>query len=193
VCGTSPRVSAISDPDDQAGFVALVRSLERPVGSFLAQMTDDRGLAADLMQETFLVLWRERHRLPADPALHRAWVFGVARNRALGALRRRRRGAAALDRLAVRAARAPAPAGEDEALAMRDLLVRTLRPVDRSLFVLRYVHGFDGPELAALTGMKPDAVRKRLQRAGERLVEAGELVKPTLKEGPRHVRFDASV
>ncbi len=77
---------------------------------------------------------------------------------------------------------------------MRDLLVRTLRPTDRSLFVLRYVHGFDGAELAQIAGLKPAALRKRLQRASERLARACELMEQTtVEEETPHVHADASI
>ena len=150
----------------------MVRELERPIGQFLAQMTADRALAADLMQESFLAAWRDRRQMPANPALRRGWLYGIARNRALSALRKRRRGLHAWGRLADRAEASVLSAEQDDALAMRDLLVRTLGPEERSLFVLRHVHGFDGPELARLTGLKPDAMRKRLQRAAERMAGA---------------------
>lgn len=158
-------------PDDLS-FEALVRELERPVGRFLAQMTADRSLAADLMQESFLAAWRDRTRMPADQRGRRAWMYGIARNRALNALRKQRRGETAWRRLSNQEAESGTE--ESEGLAMRDLLVRTLSPEDRSLFVLRYVHGFDGGELAQLTGLNPEAVRKRLQRASERLRGAYE-------------------
>jgi DNA-directed RNA polymerase specialized sigma24 family protein len=40
---------------DDPAFDELVRLFEAPIGRFLAQITRDRGLAADLMPETFLV------------------------------------------------------------------------------------------------------------------------------------------
>jgi RNA polymerase sigma-70 factor (ECF subfamily) len=161
-----------ADLPDDLSFEALARELERPVGQFLTQMMADRSLAADLMQESFLAAWRDRTRMPSDERARRAWMYGIARNRALDALRKQRRGATAWRRLSIQ--RADPGAEESEALAVRDLLVRTLSPEDRSLFVLRYVHGFEAAELAQLTGLKPEAVRKRLQRASERLASAYE-------------------
>ena len=64
---------------------------EARLGRFLAQVTRSRQLAEDLLQETFVVAVRERDRL-ATIANAEAWLFGIARNRALHALRRRRRG-----------------------------------------------------------------------------------------------------
>lgn len=162
------------DPLSDEAFRSLVRELERPIGQFLAQMTADRALAADLLQESFLAAWRDRGRMPVEQGLRRGWLYGIARNRALDALRKQRRGVVAWQRLARQPAVQTESSAQDEALAMRDLLVRTLSPEDGSLFVLRHVHGFDGPELAQLTGLKPDAIRKRLQRAAERLADAYE-------------------
>jgi RNA polymerase sigma factor (sigma-70 family) len=178
---------------EDAELDALVRRWERPLGAFLAQMTSSRALAEDLLQETFLTVWRERDRLPADPGEQRAWLYGIARNRALAALRRRRRGREALARLAHRVG---VDGGREDsrvadALAMRDLLVRTLRPQDRSLFVLRHVHGFDASTLARLTGLTPEAVRKRLQRAGERMLAAHACTDHPTKTEDAHARAHA--
>ena len=173
------------------GMEALVRRWERPIGLFLAQMTSSRSLAEDLLQDTFLVAWRERARLPEDPDAQRAWLYGIARHRALAALRRGRRGREALARLARRTSGIAEDPQTARALAMRDLLVRTLSPEDRSLFVLRHVHGFDATALAELTGMTPSAVRKRLQRAGERMLAAHDRIEMTIERKTAHVRAHA--
>ena len=52
---------------DDADFVELVRDLERPIGEFLAQMTSDRSLAADLMQETSSWPGVSAHDYPRTP------------------------------------------------------------------------------------------------------------------------------
>src|SRR5579885_1593023 len=112
---------------------------EGRLGRFLAQMVGNRQLAEVENRE--------------------AWLFGIARNRALSALRSRRRFRAALERLVQR----PEPSERDdlELLALRDLLERHLEPDDRALLILRYLYGFDSGELAAMTGRTPEAVRQR--------------------------------
>src|SRR5919198_5872593 len=72
---------------------------EREVGRFLVQIVGNRQLAEDLLQETFLAALRESDRLGEIENV-RAWLFAVARNRALHALRSRRRADAAARRLA---------------------------------------------------------------------------------------------
>lgn len=147
----------------------LFRTCEVRLGRFLAQMVSDRVLAEDLLQESFYEAFRCRDQLGGveNPE---AWLFGIARNRALAALRRRRRLRSALERLIQR----PEPSGRDdlELLALRDLLQRTLHPEDRALLILRYMHGFEATELAAMTGRSPEAIRQRLSRARSRLIQA---------------------
>lgn len=171
--GGSPGPSSLDgdrgSPDTREAVERLVDACKVRLGRFLAQMVDDRGLAEDLLQDSFLEAFRCRDQLHQieNPE---AWLFGIARNRALAALRRRRRLRGALDRLVQR----PAPGERDdlELLALRDLLQRHIDPDDRALLLLRYLHGFDATELAAMTGRTPDAVRQRLARAKARLIRA---------------------
>lgn len=163
-----PGETAASSPSGQA-VERLFYSCESRLGRFLAQMVGNRALAEDLLQESFYEAFRCRDQLPAidNPE---AWLFGIARNRALAALRRRRRLRRALERFA----QGPEPSERDdlELLAVRDLLERHLDPEDRALLLLRYLHGFEATELAGMTGRTPEAVRQRLARAKRRLIRA---------------------
>lgn len=164
-----PRVPAISSEDDiRVEFEALFAEHRTPLGRFLHQIVRDRAEAEDLLQDTFAAAWRERAGLP-EIKDRRAWLFAIARNRALGSLRKGRRSANVLARL-----RRTAGYAEDasEAVAVRDFLLRHLDSDDRALIVLRYVHGFNASELSQITGASPAAVRQRLARACRRLNRA---------------------
>lgn len=152
--------------------------LEVALGRFLAQMIPERTLAEDVLQETFCVAWRERDRMPRDEAHRRGWMYTVARNVALHALRKQRRGWRVVAALSAQSSNDDLAA--NEALEMRDLVARTLSPQDRSLFLLRYVHGFSAPELAGMTGLRPATVRKRLERSANTLRHA--VTDPSLVE-----------
>jgi len=158
---------------DATEFAALVRALERPLGAFVVQMIPSRAIAEDVLQEAFLVAWRERSRMPSEADEQRAWVYGVARNQTLHALRKQRRGRRALDAV-VAAETRDEMADANDGVAMRDIVASALDPVDRSLFVLRYVHGFTAQSLAVMTGMRPATVRKRLERSAATLRRALE-------------------
>lgn len=158
-----------SGPDGKAiELEQLFRSHERHLGQFLAQMIGDRWLADDVMQETFLTVVREKAQLKSieNP---QAWLFAIARRRALHALRTRRRGWNAVRRLGRERRREVAD--PIEAAAVRDYLMRHLRPDERALLILRYLHGFQAPELATMLGRSPDAVRQELSRTRRKLTE----------------------
>ena len=131
-------------------------------------MIGDRWLADDVMQETFLTVVREQAQL-ASIENPQAWLFAIARRRALHALRTRRRGWNAVQRLARE--RREEEADPIEALAVRDYLTRHLRPDERALLILRYLHGFKAPELGAILGRSPEAVRQELSRTRRKLIE----------------------
>jgi RNA polymerase sigma-70 factor (ECF subfamily) len=152
-------------------FEELFASCERRLGHFLAQMVRDRQLAEDLLQDTFHDAFRDRAQLDSVEN-EEAWLFSIARNRALSALRRRRRLQGAIGRLVPRRDRIPAEA--HELLALRDLLERHLSPEERALVILRYLHEFSAPELARMTNLTPEAVRQRLARARKKLIAAAD-------------------
>src|ERR1051326_1968013 len=87
----------------------LFHGYEARLGRFLAQMVGNRALAEDLLQDSFYEAFRCRDRL-GEIESPEAWLFGIARNRALAALRRRRRFRSALDRLSQR----PEPSEHDD-------------------------------------------------------------------------------
>jgi RNA polymerase sigma-70 factor, ECF subfamily len=140
---------------------------ESELGRYLAQFVRDRALAEDLLQETFHDAYRARSALP-DIANPRAWLYGIARNHALVALRRQRRFERAIARLLRDREQ---PTADSKATEILNLLERTLAPEDRALVLLRYLHGFSATELAEMTGRSPAAVRQRLSRARARLIE----------------------
>jgi RNA polymerase sigma factor (sigma-70 family) len=60
-------------------FESLYRSLSEPVFQFLKNRTGDAELASDLLQETFLKVFRFWNK-DSSVSSARAWVFQVARN-----------------------------------------------------------------------------------------------------------------
>jgi RNA polymerase sigma-70 factor (ECF subfamily) len=160
----------LSDEELKLAVQELFVACEQRVGRYLAQMVRDRALAEDLLQDSFHDALRSRAQL-VEVRSPTAWLFGIARHRALQALRKRRRFERALSRLAQRPQK---PVEPEELIAVRDLLERTLTPEDRALILLRYLHDFDSNELAEMTGLSSDAVRQRLFRARSRLAAAAE-------------------
>lgn len=71
-------------------FNALYASLQRRLFAYAASQLSPQE-AADVVADTFEVVWRKRDGAPADPDEWPAWCFGIARNKVLQARQRRRR------------------------------------------------------------------------------------------------------
>lgn len=147
---------------------ALFRTHRHDLGRYLVAIVRDRALAEDLLQDTFYDAVRAQAQLPqvVNP---RAWLYGIARHRALRALRSARRFQRALSRLA---SREQVAEGDEAVVAVLDLLQRELSSDERALVLLRYVHGFQATELAEMTGVSHEAMRQRLTRARARLLKS---------------------
>jgi RNA polymerase sigma-70 factor (ECF subfamily) len=124
----------------------------------------------DLVEETFVVLWRRLDDVPAGEA-ERPWVIGVARHVLHNAHRSHRRRAHHEGR--VRPV-LPGASAEDEAVA--DLAgqeaLASLGEADRELLRLHFWDGLDVHELAGVLGVTANAAGTRLSRAKSRFLEA---------------------
>lgn len=161
---------------------------QRPILDYLYGMTRDREWAADLTQETFLRAYAARVRDSA--AIERienpqAWLYRIATNLTLSALRRNRRfawlplsaveesgdtGDSSEGRWRVDSA---ASHGEDIAATVveRDAVWRALAgtpPRWRAALLLQTAGGFTPREIAGQLGVSEANARKMLYRAKER-------------------------
>lgn len=128
--------------------------------------------AADLVAETFAVLWRRRSSLPADPVEARMWMFGVARGVLANQRRGRRRHQALVDRLRDAVVRADADrSAEADVDAVRDAVAALPAPLAE---LVRLVHwdGFTIESAAEHLGIPASTARGRHQRAKALLREA---------------------
>ena len=73
---------------DADAFDGIFEMHRRAIYAFAAGMVGDRWLAEDIVQEAFIELVRHIGRIDAERG-SRAWLFRVARNRAIDALRKR--------------------------------------------------------------------------------------------------------
>jgi RNA polymerase sigma-70 factor (ECF subfamily) len=156
---------------DQHRFEALHASTgEQLLGYFLRRI-DDPGDAADLVAETYLVLWRRIDRLPGDDDGARAWAFGVAG----GVLRNHRRGLrrrlALADRLRDSLTEPAEPVGPTGSPLLRAALAQ-LSEEDQEMVTLIAWDGLSPTQAAQALGIEPGAARVRLHRARRRLRSA---------------------
>src|SRR5437764_7014815 len=111
---------------DKRAFVEIVARHQAMVCGIALGILGDFGASEDAGQEAFLTAWRKFHEL-REPERLRAWLGQIARNAALGQLRRKKGHDVLEDDLAIRD-QSPQPdeaaASEEEAARVRDSLAR---------------------------------------------------------------------
>jgi RNA polymerase sigma factor (sigma-70 family) len=127
-------------------------------------------IAEDVVQDSFLRIWRWAHRYDADKGSAQAWLVRIVRNRALsarGQLRRREAASYELDPEALVAAD-PDPANQvmcsEEARRMKACLVN-LPPNHRRSIALVYFGGLTHRELADRLGVQLGTAKSWVRRA----------------------------
>ncbi|WP_051552274.1 RNA polymerase sigma factor [Nocardioides sp. URHA0020] len=172
---------------DEDGFAVLWRDLHPRVLRYL-QVRGDEG-PEDLAAETWMHVVRGLPRFEGGLSDFRAWLFTIARHRAIDQGRARSRGlpvvsvadpVEASGRVPV-AASAEQDAADHEATARALRLVATLPPAQAEMVALRVVAGLDVADVARLLDKRPGTVRvgvhralKTLSQTAEREPEGGE-------------------
>ena len=151
-------------------FRLFYERTSRPLWAYLARATGDRGLADDLLQETYYRFLKSASAIE-DEAHRRHYLFRIATNLVLDGRRRPRLDAASV---AVPADdRTPAAPRDTAGDAARRVDVgralAKLRPRDRALVWLAYVNGSSHKEIADALGLKTTSIKLLLFRARRRL------------------------
>lgn len=167
----------------EAAARELVRRYERPVFNLIDRLVQERPVAEELAQDTFLKVFRSLHTFDARLRLS-AWILRIAHNTALDHLKRRRPLVVSLDArrdedASTLAERLPDPGALPDRLveqqrigAAVDAAVDGLRPEYREVIVLRYQEGLDYDEIARVTGRPVGTVKTFVHRARRALAEA---------------------
>lgn len=175
---------------DAESFEILLSRYRLPLVSFFVRMVRDRALAEDLAQEVFLRVYQARQRYQPE-ARFTTWLYRIATNLALNAIRDRKAGdAPAVDddedgapRVA-RIADTRATAEEQLMQADRERLIRQavecLPEKQRAAVILHKYQEVDYRQISSVLGLSESAVKSLLFRAYENLRVRLE---PLLQEG----------
>lgn len=157
----------------QPAFQEIVRRYERPLFNLIRRIVRDPVLAEDVAQDAFLKAFRGLGGFDTARRFS-SWIFRIANNAALDALRRRQ--ADPLRQVEVPEPSAPATADQVEAAALGaalDAALAALRPEWRAAVVLRYDEGLSYEEVAEVLGIPEGTVKTFVHRARKEL--AGRL------------------
>jgi RNA polymerase sigma-70 factor (family 1) len=167
------RLAARLAADDESALDQLYHTYATPLYRFVYRHVESAEEARDAVQDVFLKLWRQRRQLRPDTDL-RAYLYAMARNRAMDHLRRRR----LEDR--VRSAQTAAPAedaapsigpGAEEQLAADELAdgirhaLEALPYRQREVLLLRWQRQLTNEEIAAELGISVKTVEMHVTRA----------------------------
>jgi RNA polymerase sigma-70 factor (ECF subfamily) len=164
---------------DRQAFGELVRRHRAGVVNVVYRMCGDANLAEDAAQEAFIRAWQ--HLLSYRPrSPFRNWVYRIATNAALDALRREKE-TVGVDALPLEASDEGPEAtleGKERAEQVQ-LAVLALPPASRSVLVLREYEGLSYREIADTLGIPMGTVMSRLNYARKRMLET---LSPYLEE-----------
>jgi len=156
---------------DSDAFRLIFERYSRPVISFIFDMVNDRGLAEELTQETFVRAYRAIRTMRKDTKLS-TWLFGIARNVARESIRARVRANRQVD-LADKSVmdlsdNKPVPVDGVLSKELNELIRRSLAALDedkRLVFTLKVLHQCSYEEIAAITGFSIAKLKTDLHRA----------------------------
>ncbi|MCC7381008.1 MAG: RNA polymerase sigma factor [Deltaproteobacteria bacterium] len=169
---SDPALLAACALGDRAALGALFDRHYAGVRSFLSHLVDNAADVDDLVQRTFETLQasagRYQHRAEV-----KTFILGIARNLARHHHRARARSQRALFALTTEPQAAGAHPDDvllhQQRLALLKQSLTALSPKLRETFVLVYLEGLSGGEVAQVLGIREGAVWKQLHVAREKI------------------------
>jgi RNA polymerase sigma-70 factor (ECF subfamily) len=161
---------------DEMAFACLFRDVQPALLRYLQVITPE---AEDVAGETWLQVVKGLPRFRGGEEAFRAWLFTIARHRAVDAGRSRSRRPDLPLAVAGAVEQPTVPDTADlalEAISTRSVLalIKTLPRDHAEIIMLRVVAGLDAADVARIVGKSPGAVRVTAHRALRRLSNLAE-------------------
>jgi RNA polymerase sigma factor (sigma-70 family) len=171
------RLVELSQQGHERAFELLVKRYRKPLQRYCARMGLSPSRAEDVVQQTLLQAWLAIQRGVAVREL-RPWLYRIAHNTAINAMRRPETVQPLTEALQVGAAAGEQP---EHVIAMRSALtdVAGLPQMQRDAILLSAVDGRSHEEVASHLGISEGAVRGLLYRARATLRAAAAGLMPT--------------
>ena len=152
----------------------LLPVFRRKVFGLAYSFLRDREAAEDVTQEVFIKVWRALSGFDGRASLS-TWIYTIARNTSLSALRARRPQSSLSDPEVMEAVEAIDPATSADIMADRAAVVRLVDQLptkQRQAIMLFYMEARSHEEVAAMLAMPVGTVKTLLHRARARLSAA---------------------
>ena len=156
---------------DERALTALYDATLSRVYGFVLRIVRQHALAEEVVEDTYFQVWRQAARFDAARGRALTWLLGMARSRAIDALRREARfrcESADLDSLS--GAEDPAHSADDlldaargHANLHRALMLLNAQP--RQLVAMAFLKGLSHEEIASETALPLGTVKSQIRRA----------------------------
>ncbi len=158
---------------DLEAFEVLVHRHAGSLVSFLHRFMPDRDDAEDLAQEVFLKAFKYLSKYDASRGEFRNWLFRIATNTGLDALKQRKR-RAVRDEYVAQLERetsndAVNPVTDSESIASIKSALQSLPPAERQVVILAYYHDLSWREISNTFDIPLGTVKSRMHSALKRL------------------------
>ena len=145
---------------DREALDELFRLMQEPLYRYIVSLTGSRTLAEDILQEVFILIYRNLRWL-REPELFRPWAYRIAGREAFKQLKRERRWSEqSVDESALEDVPVLPPDTLTPELIER--LVAQVSPASRAVIVLHYLHDMPLGEIADVLGLALGTVKSRL-------------------------------
>jgi RNA polymerase sigma-70 factor (ECF subfamily) len=165
-------IALIANGDRDAVRLLFARHNVR-IFRFILRIVGNEATAEDLLNDVFLEVWRSANRFEARSQVT-TWLLGIARFKALSALRRQRRDL--LDDELDESIQDPGddPEATVQTIERREILQSCLKQLSRAhreIIDLVYYHEQSIDEVAEIIGVPPNTVKTRLFHARKRMAK----------------------
>ena len=188
----TPRLTEMADEElmqryvknEEAAFEVLLSRYRHSLFGFLYRYLGRKDKAEDVFQDVFYEVIRARNQYRPQ-AKFSAWIFRIARNRAVDRLRRNgfremeslditldphaNEGETRLDRLSSDQMNPEEAVQSKELAGALEQTLKELPPEQREVFWLKEKSGLTIAEIAEITGVSPNTVKSRLRYALEKI------------------------
>ena len=163
-------ILSIRDNEDKQAFARLFGHFAPRIKGFLMKSGTDEALAEECAQDVMATLWQKAHLFDPSRASAATWIFTIARNRKIDALRKQKR---------------PEPEdlpwGPDQEPDQADVMalqqettqlgnaIKDLPEKQRLLIEKAYFHDLSHSEIADETGLPLGTIKSRIRLALDRL------------------------
>ena len=161
---------AVRDRQDQAAFAALFGYFAPRVKAYLMRSGASPSLAEDVTQEVLAIVWQKSHLFDPSRASAATWIYTIARNRRIDALRKLRN-----PEPEDLAWGPTADADPTDAMALQQdnhrlgLALAQLPEKQRDLVQRAYFGDLSHSEIASETGLPLGTIKSRIRLALDRL------------------------